>query len=58
MANFDFAHHIREYDDPFVFAEIHDQAYIKASSAGIDSQNQHALLTSEYRSAIKCWIYS
>lgn len=54
LPNFDFDHHVEEYENKLAFAEIHDQIYIKAVIDNIDSSNnEHAVLTDAYRRAIK-----
>jgi SAM-dependent methyltransferase len=54
LPNFDFDHHIDEYENPLAYAEIHDQLYIDTVIDYIDSSNnEHALLTDAYRWAIK-----
>lgn len=49
----DFAHHVLEYTDSLAYAAMHDRAYIEGTSLDIDNQNQHVLLSPEYRAAVK-----
>lgn len=53
MERFDFDHHVVEYQQPLAFATLHDAAYVRASSAGIDDANEYANLSADYREAIK-----
>jgi hypothetical protein len=52
MPKFDFAHHIAEYDEPLIHADLHDRLYIDGAGEGIWHTNEVAQLSKEYRAAV------
>jgi SAM-dependent methyltransferase len=52
LPRFEFAHHVDEYKNPFIHADLHDRLYINGSGAGIWHTNEIAELTPEYRTAV------
>jgi hypothetical protein len=49
---FDFEHHVAEYDEPLVHAELHDRLYISGAGEGILHTNEVAQLSKEYQAAV------
>jgi hypothetical protein len=52
LPNFDFEHHIAEYHEPLMHAELHDSLYIAGSGEGILHANDVAHLSKEYQAAV------
>jgi hypothetical protein len=52
LPNFDFAHHVAEYNRPLMHAELHDRLYIEGSGTGIWHTNDIAQLSKEYQQAV------
>jgi SAM-dependent methyltransferase len=52
LPNFDFEHHIAEYRNPLVNADLHDRLYIAGSGEGILHTNEVAHLSKEYQAAV------
>jgi len=51
--NFTFQHHLEEYFEPYKHNKIHDDAYIKYCLDSVDSKNYHAIITDDYKEAIR-----
>jgi len=52
IPNFDFKHHILEYENPLLFALMHDKLYINSSGDSINHLNMHADLDDKYKSSV------
>jgi SAM-dependent methyltransferase len=52
--DFDFQHHIEEYEEPLKYSKLHDKAHISACVDFIEEENPHALISDDYRKAIQC----
>ncbi len=52
LPNFGFEHHIAEYLEPLVHANLHDRLYISGSGEGILHANEVAQLSKEYQAAV------
>jgi SAM-dependent methyltransferase len=52
LPKFDFEHHIAEYQEPLMYAALHDRLYISGSGEGILHPNEVAVLSKEYQAAV------
>ncbi|MFV0675233.1 methyltransferase domain-containing protein [Variovorax sp. tm] len=53
IPEFDFGHHVAEYSETMVFAELHDTLYLDAVDWAAIENNEHAQISEEYRRALR-----
>jgi SAM-dependent methyltransferase len=52
MPNFDFNHHVLEYENPKIFNYLHDELFIDGLGGDLDQLNSHADLDESYKAAL------
>lgn len=58
IPDFSFEHHELEFNNPLMFAQVHDNHYLMANQAAFDSENLHAELSAEYRDQLRLGVIS